>query len=103
MRANWDHAKSCSQVNTGTTRLDIWLWAARFYRTRSLAKQAVETGKVELDGPRAKASRSVRVGDVLRIVRGEETFEVAARKSVGEGNRRAVRVVLGGSRIIKNK
>src|SRR3546814_10629689 len=57
IRANWDHAKSCSQVNTGTTRLDIWLWAARFYRTRSLAKQAVETGKVEVDGQRAKASR----------------------------------------------
>src|SRR3546814_3382903 len=83
MRANWDHAKSCSQVNTGTTRLDIWLWAARFYRTRSLAKHAVETGKVEVDGQRAKASRSVRVGDVLRIVRGEETFEVEVA-AIGE-------------------
>ncbi|MGN7725532.1 RNA-binding S4 domain-containing protein [Luteimonas sp. 22616] len=66
-----------------TTRLDIWLWAARFYRTRSLAKQAVETGKVEIDGQRAKASRSVRVGDALRIVRGEETFEVEVA-AIGE-------------------
>ncbi|GAA3922765.1 RNA-binding S4 domain-containing protein [Luteimonas lutimaris] len=61
---------------TATTRLDIWLWAARFYRTRSLSKQAVETGKVEVGGERAKASRGVRVGDALRIVRGEEIFEV---------------------------
>jgi len=61
---------------TEATRLDVWLWAARFYRTRSLAKQAVETGKVEVGGQRAKASRSVRVGDALRIVRGEEVFEV---------------------------
>ncbi|HVK51037.1 MAG TPA: RNA-binding S4 domain-containing protein [Pseudoxanthomonas sp.] len=57
-------------------RLDIWLWASRFYRTRSLAKQAVETGKVDVAGQRAKASRSLRIGDVLRITRGEEHFEV---------------------------
>ena len=60
-----------------TIRLDIWLWAARFFRTRSLAKQAIETGKVEVGGQRAKASRTVRVGDVLEVARGEERFEVA--------------------------
>ncbi|KRG46737.1 RNA-binding protein [Stenotrophomonas panacihumi] len=57
-------------------RLDIWLWAARFYKTRSLAKQAVETGKVDVDGQRPKPSRSVRPGQALRVVRGEEVFEV---------------------------
>ncbi|HYG06102.1 MAG TPA: RNA-binding S4 domain-containing protein [Stenotrophomonas sp.] len=57
-------------------RLDIWLWAARFYKTRSLAKQAVETGKVEVGGQRAKPSRSVRVGEALQVSRGEEVFEV---------------------------
>lgn len=57
-------------------RLDLWLWAARFFRTRSLARQAVETGKVELGGQRAKPARSVRVGDALRVQRGEEAFEV---------------------------
>lgn len=57
-------------------RLDVWLWAARFYKTRSLAKHAVETGKVDVGGQRAKASRAVRIGDVLRVVRGEEIFEV---------------------------
>lgn len=57
-------------------RLDVWLWAARLFRTRSLAKQAVETGKVEIDGQRAKPSRVVRVGDALRIVRGDEVFAI---------------------------
>jgi ribosome-associated heat shock protein Hsp15 len=57
-------------------RLDIWLWAARFFKTRSLAKQAVETGKVEAGGQRAKPSRMVRVGDGLKISRGEEHFEI---------------------------
>ena len=62
--------------DTATVRLDLWLWAARFYRTRSLAKQAIDTGKVEVGGQRAKASRTVRVGDAMRIVRGDEVFEV---------------------------
>ena len=57
-------------------RIDVWLWAARFFRTRSLAKQAVDTGKVEVGGQRPKASRAVRVGDALRVARGEEVFEV---------------------------
>lgn len=58
-------------------RIDLWLWAARFYRTRSLAKQAVETGKVEVGGDRPKPSRVVRVGDALRIERAGESFEVS--------------------------
>ena len=68
------------QQDDAGVRLDLWLWAARFFRTRSLAKQAIETGKVELDGQRAKAARNVRVGDAMKVVRGEETFviEVAA-------------------------
>lgn len=57
-------------------RIDVWLWAARFFRTRTLAKQAVDTGKVEIGGQRPKPSRAVRVGDALRVVRGEEVFEV---------------------------
>lgn len=60
-------------------RLDVWLWAARFFKTRSLAKQAVETGKVEVGGQRPKSSRAVHVGDVLRVQRGEETFEIGVR------------------------
>lgn len=61
---------------TAAVRIDLWLWAARFFKTRSLAKQAVDTGKVDVAGQRAKPSRLLRRGDALRIVRGEETFEV---------------------------
>jgi len=60
-------------------RIDIWLWAARFFKTRSLAKHAIETGKVEVGGQRAKASRQVHVGDALVVARGEERFELEVR------------------------
>ena len=65
-------------------RLDLWLWAARFYKTRALAKHAIETGKVDVGGQRAKPSRSVRIGDALVVARGEERFEleVAALSTV---------------------
>ncbi len=65
--------------SAGTVRLDLWLWAARFFKTRTLSRQAIETGKVEVDGQRPKVSRAVRVGDVLRVSRGEETFDVTVR------------------------
>lgn len=57
-------------------RLDVWLWAARFYKTRSLAKQAIEGGKVRVGGQAAKASRPVKPGDAMEISRGEERFEI---------------------------
>ncbi|MGG6461606.1 RNA-binding S4 domain-containing protein [Solilutibacter silvestris] len=60
-------------------RLDIWLWAARFFRTRSLAKQAIEVGRVEVDGQRAKPSRVVRTGERLQVTRGEEVFAITVR------------------------
>lgn len=59
-----------------SVRLDIWLWAARFFKTRSLAKQAIETGKVSVAGQRPKSSRAVRVGEQLQVDRGEEHFEI---------------------------
>ncbi len=60
-------------------RLDVWLWAARFFKTRSLAKQAVETGKVDVAGQRPKSSRAVRVGEQLQISRGDDVYEVQVR------------------------
>lgn len=66
-------------TETESVRLDLWLWAARFFRTRALAKQAIETGKVEVGGQRAKASRSVRVGDAMRVERAGELFEVEVK------------------------
>lgn len=57
-------------------RLDLWLWAARFFKTRALAKQAIEGGKVQVAGQGAKASRAVRIGEAMQVRRGEEVFEI---------------------------
>ena len=57
-------------------RLDKWLWAARFYKTRSLASKAVSGGHVHVNGFRVKPSRPVQVGDTLIIHRGHVEFEV---------------------------
>ncbi len=59
-----------------TVRLDKWLWAARFFKTRSLAAKAVNGGKVHLNGARTKAARAVKVGDDLFITRGGVEFKV---------------------------
>ena len=58
-------------------RIDIWLWAARFFKTRALAKDAIEHSRVKVAGQTCKPSRSVRVGDVLTVERSGETFEIA--------------------------
>jgi len=55
-------------------RLDKWLWAARFYKTRALATDAVDGGKVKLNGQRTKPAHAVKVGDTLDIVIGEYTW-----------------------------
>ena len=59
-------------------RLDKWLWAARFFKTRSLAKQAIEGGRVHLAGHRVKVSKEISVGDTLQIRQGfdERVVEV---------------------------
>ena len=57
-------------------RIDKWLWAARFFKTRSMAAQAVSGGKVHLNGGRIKPARIVQTGDELRIRRGEIEFVV---------------------------
>jgi ribosome-associated heat shock protein Hsp15 len=77
-----DHARMKHEHRPAPTpeapavRLDIWLWAARFFKTRSLAKQAIEGGKVELETGVARPARGVHVGDRLRIARGEERYEI---------------------------
>lgn len=57
-------------------RADVWLWAARFFKTRSLARQAIDGGKVEVNDAGCKPAKTLRVGDTLRIRRGEERLEV---------------------------
>jgi ribosome-associated heat shock protein Hsp15 len=57
-------------------RIDKWLWAARFFKTRSMAAQAVAGGRVQVDGVRVKPAKMVQAGDILRIRRGEIEFVV---------------------------
>lgn len=69
---------SKERESSGKIRLDKWLWAARFFKTRSLAKQAIEGGHVYYDGSRVKVSKEVIIGAKLRIKQGwdEKTIEV---------------------------
>ena len=57
-------------------RIDKWLWAARFYKTRGLARDAIKGGKVQIDGHRVKPGRVLCEGDRLTVRRGEEEFEI---------------------------
>ncbi len=63
-------------MNTENVRLDKWLWAARFFKTRSLASQAVSGGKVHLNDARVKPARGVSPGDMLQITKGHLEFIV---------------------------
>lgn len=57
-------------------RADVWLWAARFFKTRSLAKQALAGGKVQVGGQAIKPSRMLRVGDALSVTRANELYQI---------------------------
>ncbi|MGM0983683.1 MAG: ribosome-associated heat shock protein Hsp15 [Pseudomonadota bacterium] len=59
-----------------SVRLDKWLWAARFFKTRALAKKAIEGGKVHYEGARAKTSKAVEVGALIRVPQGWDILEV---------------------------
>ena len=59
-----------------SVRIDIWLWAARFFKTRALAKRACELGRIESNGQPAKPAREVRVGDRLRVTTDGGDFQV---------------------------
>ncbi|HIJ78218.1 MAG: S4 domain-containing protein [Desulfobulbaceae bacterium] len=61
-------------------RLDKWLWAARFFKTRSLAAQAINGGKVHVNGARAKAARGVEVGEEIRIRKGTDEYVIMVRQ-----------------------
>lgn len=60
-------------------RLDKWLWAARFFKTRSLAIQAIENGRVKIDGARVKPAREVKPGDRLELHVGESDWTLTVR------------------------
>ena len=59
-----------------TVRMDKWLWAARFFKTRTLAARGCELGRIQSNGQRAKAAREVRIGDMLRVTNDGGDFQV---------------------------
>ena len=61
-------------------RVDKWLWAARFFKTRQLAQEAVELGRVRIAGQRLKPSRNIKPGDQLTVERGDERFDIFVEK-----------------------
>jgi ribosome-associated heat shock protein Hsp15 len=67
------------EKDDGKVRLDKWLWAARFFKTRGLAADAIDGGKVRYDGQRPKAAKEVKIGGVLRIARPDGEWEVVVR------------------------
>jgi len=73
------HAMSDERV-----RLDKWLWAARFFRTRSLAKDAIDGGKVHYNGARSKVSKDVEIGATLQIRRGFDEKTVIVKAVSGQ-------------------
>lgn len=72
-----------------TVRIDKWLWAARFFKTRSIAAKAVQGGKVHLNGGRVKAARNVKTGDEMVISKAPYTFRITVL-AVSELRRPAV-------------
>jgi len=60
-------------------RLDKWLWAARFYKTRSLATDAIDGGKVHVNGDRVKSSRTIKIGDKVSVSRDQLKMDVVIR------------------------
>jgi len=67
------------ETGSQTMRLDIWLWAARFFKTRSMATKAINGGKVHLNGNRVKAAHGVSAGDQLRVTIGFQEFSVTVQ------------------------
>jgi len=76
-----------------TQRLDIWLWAARFFKTRTLATEAVAGGKVQLGGQRTKPAKQIRTGATLTVRRGDSEWEVVV-KTLSKQRRPAKEAIL---------
>lgn len=66
--------------DAGTMRIDKWLWAARFFKTRAIAADAVDGGKVHLNGERVKRAKNIRVGDEIQIRQGPYEQRVTVRE-----------------------
>lgn len=81
------HKQAQKEQDSKSVRLDKWLWAARFYKTRALAKQMIEGGKVHYDWQRTKCSKAVELGALIRVRQGfeEKTVEVLALSDQRKG------------------
>ncbi len=79
MRRNDDIAKDTATEEDGRVRLDKWLWAARFFKTRSLAAEAIAGGKVSMHGDRVKPARPIQVGDEISMRLGPYEHVVRVR------------------------
>jgi len=66
--------------DSGSVRLDKWLWAARFYKTRAIAKEMINGGKVHYNGARTKSSKNAEIGAVLKIRQGYDDKEIVIKK-----------------------
>lgn len=67
---------SNTEENNDQVRLDKWLWAARFYKTRTIAKEMIDGGKVHYNGQRTKPNKAVEVGGIIKLRQGNEEKEV---------------------------
>ncbi len=63
-------------TETGQIRIDKWLWAARFFKTRGLAADAVSGGKVHVNGQRCKPGKDIKIGDVITVTKDQYTWEI---------------------------
>jgi ribosome-associated heat shock protein Hsp15 len=68
------------EISAERVRIDKWLWAARFYKTRALAAEAIAGGKVQVNGERVKRAKPLQVGDELRIRQGPYEHQVVVRQ-----------------------
>src|SRR4051794_28783443 len=68
------------ETSAGRVRIDKWLWAARFYKTRALAAEAIAGGKVQVNGERVKRAKPLQVGDEVRIRQGPYEHQVMVRQ-----------------------
>ena len=67
-------------MSNESVRIDKWLWAARFFKTRSMATDAVDSGKIRLNGDRVKPARGVKPGDLVAVDNGSTAWEVVVRE-----------------------
>lgn len=86
-------SKTNADKNEAKVRLDKWLWAARFYKTRALAKAAIEGGKVQYDGQKSKVSKTVDIGATIKVRQGHDD-KIVVIKAISDQRRGAPEAAL---------